>query len=302
MEPAVKRAVITIVLVIAALRPAAAVASAAPEREVRAGDGPTVAPRQAPEGRRGAAGVERRRFAIPSARAWRIVRARLQELGLSIDKTDARRQVALTDWKKLDRKAPEWLLVAPLPAQTGLKDVRAQFLVFVSPFAADAHVSVGSVVDGVPYARHTVTYYNVASLNRALMGELASVLDQEAQAAGSTPLPRAVPEVCTVPPGAPDPAPPERIALSKFEFVYPEAALEHRTESPIRVGFTILEDGSVTDLRVVSEDVGDQLEGSALGVSSLMLFVPARHGTTCIRTQGTITVHYRILPTPPRPR
>lgn len=98
--------------------------------------------------------MERRVFAVPSARAWGIVRERLKELGLSVDKTDTAHQLALTQWETLNKKAPAWLANARpwLGGTVVLDDMRARFLVFVSPFAVRAHVYVGSIFDGVPSA------------------------------------------------------------------------------------------------------------------------------------------------------
>lgn len=56
-----------------------------------------------------AAGMARQVFAVPSGRAFSIVRKRLEELGLSVDKTDATHQVILSRWKKMNQGAPAWL-------------------------------------------------------------------------------------------------------------------------------------------------------------------------------------------------
>jgi TonB family protein len=301
----VKTAPIRFVIALAAMGVACPAVDAAfpenPPRVVAAAEPTQPAP---PVNRAGPAS-ERRTFAVATTDAWKTVQARLVELGLAADKTDPVHQLLLTRRLKLNQKAPAWLLAARSAVPAGLDDVRAQFLVFVSPFAQRTHVYVGSVVDGVPLARREMFYYNVRAFNQALMGELATALEREAEArapadgggARST-MPGGVPAACRAPEGATGPVPPERIALSKFQFIYPAAALKNGTESPIQVALTILEDGGVTDLRVISKDVGDQLEESALGVSSLMLFTPARVGTTCIGTRATITVNYQILRAP----
>jgi hypothetical protein len=85
-------------------------------------------------------------------------------------------------------------------------------------------------------------YYNVPAFNQALMGELATALEREAKAgapadgtgARST-MPGGVPEACRATEGATGPVPPERIALSKFQFIYPAAALKNG-----RVGTTCI--------------------------------------------------------------
>jgi TonB family protein len=92
---------------------------------------------------------------------------------------------------------------------------------------------------------------------------------------------------------APKMTPPKKIRLSEFEFHYPAPALKDKTGGPVEVEFTILEDGGVTDLRIVGHPRGRQLEAAAMGVVSLLLYTPTKLDECRVPTIVTYTVNYR---------
>ena len=87
--------------------------------------------------------------------------------------------------------------------------------------------------------------------------------------------------------------PPKKIPASVFEPLYPAEALQERKEGAVQVEFTILEDGGVTGVHSLGLPLGHQLEGSALGAASLLLYSPTKLNECRLPTVMTYTVHYR---------
>jgi len=262
------------------------------------------APSSDPEGR--GVGSESRLFAMRSDDAWEVVQRRLKELGLGSERVDRTNQVVLTKWRALDSTELAWL---PRPA---LSDAyvakRVRFEVFVSPFAEPARVYVGSVVEG----RHAMTSapataYNVRNVNQAVMGEIAKALGQDGRPIPSGGEERRRLALSLVkeetnpclrrdwPPAGGKATPPRKLAISEFEVLYPAAALEHRTEGAVQVLFTIQEDGGVTDVRVQGAPLGRQLEASAVGAASLLIYSPAKVDGCPISVLVSYTVRYRVV-------
>jgi hypothetical protein len=61
----------------------------------------------------------------------------------------------------------------------------------------------------------------------------------------------------------------------------------------VQVEFTILEDGGVTGVRSLGLPLGHQLERSAMGAASLLLYSPTKLNECRVPTVMTYTVHYR---------
>jgi TonB family protein len=93
--------------------------------------------------------------------------------------------------------------------------------------------------------------------------------------------------------GARRPTPPRKLPISEFEVLYPAAALEQRTEGAVQVLFNVEEDGGVTDVRFQGPPLGRQLEASAVGAASLLIYSPAKVDGCPVPALLTYTVHYR---------
>jgi TonB family protein len=248
---------------------------------------------------------ERHLFALRSRPAWERVQTRLKELGLTPDKTDRQNQVLLTRWTDIGAKGVEWLLTPEMPEPYAAEGVRYE--VFVSPFAEPARVSVGSVTKATKKhsSDSTATVYNLAAVNRALMGQLAKALGGTGQAIPVDAVERRdlalsllgdEADECLR--GGPSDrsapvTPPRKIPLSVFEFLYPAPARSEGKEGAVKVGFTILEDGGVASVHLLGPPIGHQLEASALGAASLLLYEPTRRGRCPAVAAMTYTVNYR---------
>jgi TonB family protein len=251
---------------------------------------------------------ERRLFNLRSRQAWDVVQKRLNELGFSPEKTDRPNQVVLTKWREVGAKGLEWL---PTPAVTETYVARRiRFEVFVSPFAEPAHVYIGSVIEGVQVGLQTsapAIGYNDSNLNRALMREIAKALGEDGlpipadfgerrQLARSILKEEADDCLRQGPPSAEGAkvTPPRKIPLSEFKFFYPAAAMKEKTEGTVRVEFVILEDGGVTDLRVLDAVLGNQLDILAMGVVSLLFYSPTKLNECNVPAFLTYSVHYKF--------
>lgn len=255
---------------------------------------------------------ERRLFDVRSHQAWEIVQKRLRELGLATDKIDRGSQLALTKWRDIGATGLEWLPAPALPEQYAARRVR--FQVFVSPFAEPAHVYVGSLAE----VRHvpsgaSATAYNVANVNTALMAEIAKAIGQDGR---PIPVDREQRRQLALsalkddaddclrhgpPPRGAKLTPPRKIRLSEFEFIYPAPALAAGKEGAVQVEFTILEDGGVTDIRLLGPRLGDQFAASAMGAASLLLYSPAKLNECRVTTTMTYRVRYRTRRAPSEP-
>ena len=248
---------------------------------------------------------ERRMFPIRSKQAWEAVRKRLDELTLASDKTDAATQAILTRWRDVGSKGLEWL--PDLPLQRPYVVTRVRFVVFVSPFAEPARVSVGSVVEGkdllVPTTR--LTFYNLSAVNKALMGEIVKVFGQEGVPVPANREDRRktslsflsdAPDACLLHdlPLAKAVTAPKRIPLSEFEILYPTQAIDTRAAGLVRVQLEILEDGTVANIRLVDSPLGRQLDAAAIGAVSLLLYSPARSNDCAVPAMMTYSVRYRV--------
>jgi len=247
---------------------------------------------------------EGRLFDIPSHQAWELVRRRLKDLAFPPDKIDRASQFALTKWRAVCAKGVEWLPAPAVPEHYVAKRVR--FVVFVSPFVEPARVYIGSLIEATKMPSVTATAYNVPNVNRALMSEIANVLGQE-----GLPIPPDREERRQLalsvlkdeaddclrhgsPPKGTKITPPRKIPLSEFEFLYPAPALEDRKEGVVQVEFTILEDGGVTEIRLLGPKLGRQLEASAMGVASLLFYSPAKLDECRVPSIMKYTVRYRL--------
>jgi TonB family protein len=251
-------------------------------------------------------GSDRRLFSMRSRDAWEIVQKRMKELGLSPDKTDRANQATLTKWQDVGAKGLEWLPAVTLDEPYVARRVR--FVVFVSPFAEPARVSVGSVIETED--RQNVSsralVYNSSTANRALAREMAAALGEEGQPIPGSREERRKLALSVLKDGADDClrqetpvkggklTPPRKISLSNFDIVYPAPAQSTRTEATIRVAYELLEDGSVTGIRLLDNPVGQQLEAAALGATSLWLFTPAMLGECHVPSVMTGHVNFRM--------
>jgi TonB family protein len=244
-----------------------------------------------------------RLFDIRSYQAWQLVQKRLNELGFAPDRMDRAEQVMLTKWREVGAKGMEWLPAPLAPMPYVAKRVR--FEVFVSPFAEPAHVYVGSLMEATDTQDSTsATAYNMSNVNTALMGEIAKALGADGVPIPANAEHRRKLALSVLGDGADDClrhgwpkggkiTPPRKISISEFEVIYPAPALKERIEGSVQVEFTILEDGAVTGIRLLGPPLGGQLEASAIGAASLLLYRPAKMDDCRIPAIMTYTVRYR---------
>jgi TonB family protein len=241
-----------------------------------------------------------------SAAAWEEVQAELKTLGFTVDQTDRHNQVLLTKWRDVGSKGLSWL--PELQLADHFKPNRIRFVVFVSPFAEPARVAVGSLVEATAFgpSPRRANVYNPAVANRALMGELARALGQPgvpipATVEGRRQLELAFLKDAAGPcvrqieiPGGGKTVAPYKIPLSYFEVVYPRDAAWERTEGVVHVQFQALEDGTISDLRLISRTPDQSLSNSALGAASLLLYAPATLNGCPMPVGVTYTVKYSL--------
>jgi TonB family protein len=227
-------------------------------------------------------------------------------LGFATEKIDGAHRVLLTKWRQMRSTGLEWLPdpVLPVPYEA----TRVQFLVFVSPFVEPARISVGSIIETTdnrtPASRGVV--YNASNVNDALLAEIIEALGEPGlevpkdlgkrrEAARS--LLKGDPGACgaeSVPRPEGKPTPPKKIPLSEFEFLYPAEAAANRTEGKVAINFVILEDGTVADIRVLGGPHPPQLQLSATGAASLLLFRPTMLMNCAVPSLMTYIVRYRL--------
>ena len=258
-----------------------------------------------PTSRPSAAFSERRLFSVESRLAWGIVLNRLNELGLSADKIDRAHQAVLTNWREVEN-GPTWLPKDIAPNSGAA--VRVRFLIFVSPFAEPAHLSVSSIAETPDNQTRgsRVVVYNPSHVNKALMREITTLIGEKGLTIPADKgerqklllsLLKDAADDCTrlsTPPKGGKVTPPRKIAISEFEVLYPATAIASRREGTIRVEFTILEDGALTAINVFSGAQTDQLAASAVGAASLLLHEPARLNGCRVPAIVTYDVRYRL--------
>ncbi len=251
---------------------------------------------------------EGRLFDMPSKDAWRLVQDRLKDLGLAAEKTDRRNQLLLTKWGDFGDSRLQWLPRPKLREEYAPERVR--FEVFVSPFVEPARLYVGSVtqVRQMTGKVSQAILYNDRTVNAALLGELAKALGQEGFQIPSAREERQKLtasilkdrpdecaqriESCRVSSSRLDK--PEKLPLSEFEVVFPEQAARERVEAPVVVELDVSEDGAVVGGRLQGSPRGHQLEASAAGATSLLVFSPLRL-CGCPAPHVTVyTINYRL--------
>lgn len=247
-------------------------------------------------------------FDISSEDAWRRVQDRLKELGLEADKTDGKNRLLLTKPVYFGDRRFEWLPRPKLSQE--FASVRTRFEVFVSPFVEPARLYVGSVTE-VHQTTGKVSQailYNDPTVNTALLRQLARGLRQE-----GFPIPASREErqkvVAPLLKGRPDECAqrieschvsssrldkPERLALSEFEVVFPEQAAREKVEAPVVVQLDVSEDGAVVGGQVLGSRRGHQLEVSAAGATSLLVFSPLRLCGCPAPHMTVYTIDYRL--------
>jgi len=254
---------------------------------------------------------ERRMFDMRSSEAWPIVQKRLGELGLIPDKTDRANQVVLTRLQEISAKGLHWL---PMPRtfQT-FASKKVRFLVFVSPFAEPARVSVGSIVEatGTKGSTNRSLVYNPSALNQALMDEITKAVGKDGVAipddfeqrrqlaltllkddAGAC-LGKTLPSTpAALAQTRERLTPPRLIPISKIEVLYPIAAVDAQAGGVVRIEQTIFEDGGLSRISLPNPALGRQLEAAAAGPASLRLFTPTRVGACAVPTTMTLSVNY----------
>lgn len=77
--------------------------------------------------------------------------------------------------------------------------------------------------------------------------------------------------------------------------VYPPLAVENKTTGTVKVTFVVQKDGSISDARVVSKELGDGLEEEALRVvKSFPRFSPAKQNGNPVKLKMTVPIKFRL--------
>jgi TonB family protein len=77
------------------------------------------------------------------------------------------------------------------------------------------------------------------------------------------------------------------------EMIYPESALENKTEGTVKVGLTVMADGKKTNYRIV-ESISPELDIEALRICRLIMFYPAVKSSNYIIENVLIPVKFNI--------
>ena len=251
---------------------------------------------------------EGRLFDMSSGDAWRRVQERLKELGLEAEETDGKNRLLVTRPVYFGDPRFEWLPRPRLSRQYA--SVRTRFEVFVSPFVEPARLYVGSVTE-LRQLTAKVTpavLYNDPTVNTALLRQLAKAFAQD-----GFPIPASREErqklAASMLKGQPDECSrrmqschvssseldkPEKLALSEFEVVFPEQAARERVEAAVVVQLDVSEDGAVFGGQVLGSQRGHQLEVSAAGATSLLVFSPLRRCGCPAPNMTVYTIDYRL--------
>jgi hypothetical protein len=249
-----------------------------------------------------------RLFDLPSRKAWDRVQDRLKALGLGTDKKDGKNQLLLTRWAEFGNHRLDWLSRPKTWLEYAPERVR--FEVFVSPFVEPARLYVGSVtqVRQVMGRGVQAILYNDPTVNAALLTELAKGLGQDGLEIPSSreervklaaSAPNSKPdacglqgEACRVSSGKVEK--PQTLPLSQFEVVFPEEAARERVEAPVVVQLDVSEDGAVVAGQVLGTPRGHQLDASAAGATSLLVFSPLRLCGCPAPHMTVYTINYQL--------
>ena len=251
---------------------------------------------------------EGRLFDMSSRDAWRRAQERLKELGLEAEKTDGKNRLLLTRPVYFGDPRFGWLPRPRLSRQYA--SVRTRFEVFVSPFVEPARLYVGSVTE-LRQLTGKVTpaiLYNDPTVNTALLRQLAKALAQdgfpipasreERQKLTASVLKGQLDECarrvesCHVSSSQLDK--PEKLALSEFEVAFPEQAAREGVEAPVVVQLDVSEDGAVVGGQVLGTPRGHQLDASAAGATSLLVFSPLRLCGCPAPHMSVYTINYQL--------
>ncbi len=251
---------------------------------------------------------EGRLFDLPSKQVWDRVQDRLKELGLGADEKDGKNQLLLTKWGDFSNSRLQWL-----PRPKVLREYapeRVRFEVFVSPFVEPARLYVGSVtqVRQVMGRGLQAILYNDRTVNAALVGELAKALGQEGFEIPSSREERQKlaasvrkgeadecalqAEECKV--SSEKVEKPRMLPLSQFQVVFPDSAARARVEAPVVVQLDVSEDGAVVGGQVLGAPRGHQLDASAAGATSLLVFSPLRLCGCPAPHMTVYTINYQL--------
>jgi hypothetical protein len=236
------------------------------------------------------------------------VQDRLKDLGLGADKKDAKNQLLLTNWGEFGSRRLEWLSRPSMWREYAPERVR--FEVFVSPFVEPARLYVGSVtqVRQVMGKGAQALLYNDPAVNAALVAELAKALghdgfeipsSREERVKLAASIFKGQPDECAVQADAckvssAQVEKPRMLPLSQFEVVFPEAAARERVEAPVVVQLDVSEDGAVVGGQVLGTPRGHQLDASAAGATSLLVFSPLRLCGCPAPHMTVYTINYRL--------
>jgi hypothetical protein len=251
---------------------------------------------------------EGRLFGVASREAWDRVQDRLRDLGLGAEQKDGKNQLLLTKWGEFRDDHLRWL---PRPKiQQEYAPERVRFEVFVSPFVEPARLYVGSVtqVREVKGRGLQAVLYNDPTVNTALLAELAKALGQEGFGIPSsreerqklvTSLLKGQPDecaqqvdACKVSSGKVEK--PQMLPLSQFQVIFPESAAREKVEAPVVVQLDVSEDGAVLGGQVLGTPRGHQLDTSAAGATSLLVFSPLRLCGCPAPHMTVYTIDYRL--------
>lgn len=77
------------------------------------------------------------------------------------------------------------------------------------------------------------------------------------------------------------------------EMIYPEAALDEKTEGTVEVGFTVMPDGKKINYHIV-QSLTPELDAEALRICKLIMYYPAVHSSNRIIADVVVPVKFNI--------
>lgn len=218
-----------------------------------------------------------RMYPQPSGQVWQAARDTLTQLGMKTDDLDAEHQLVITKFRAYGDST------VPGPGIPGYRPYRFQLHVFVSPYAEPARVHVGSVSELTRMAGGTSTMYAGGDAERWFL----DALDRRLGTPG-----RAIPvdaeqrkrmaaemggQPCALREGPFEK--PEIIKTSEMKLIYPPVAAANAQKGVVVLQFQIGEDGGAYGTTVAADSNPDQqFRSSALGMASVLRWVPARKG------------------------
>jgi TonB family protein len=263
-----------------------------------------------------------RLYPRPSREVWAHVLTLLKDVGFTTDHVDRDAQVVITKWQGVDRSSPSGMPDFNLPSPYAAQ--RFQLHLFVSPYAEPARVYVGAIViannkradsdwSQKVERQYDRRYYDL----RVIEAWILDKLSEKVGAAGQ-PIPRNVRKramltqslltagsearcVERLAAGTPPPAngaeisQPKRVEITAVQPVFPGGDLDKGRSAVVRVEGTLMEDGSIWELKALDAGEPDtEFFAAAVHATSLWRFNPTRVDGCPVPAVITVTAKFTL--------